>query len=443
MDLSRPESGVIIIGGGLAGAEAAWQAAERGVPVLLCEMRPDTQTPAHQTGLLAELVCSNSLKSDGLATAHGILKAELRRLDSLILRCADKTRVPAGQALAVDRDRFAEAVTEAIEGHPLIEVRRGEVTSLPADGPTIVATGPLTSPALAADLGELTGDERLYFYDALSPIVSAESVNMDVAFMASRYGKGEADYINCPMDAPEYDAFYEALMSAERTLHADYDPDELFEGCLPIEIIASRGPDAPRFGPMKPVGLVDPRTDKRPWAAVQLRAENRERTMYNLVGFQTSLKYGEQRRVLRMIPGLEKAEFLRYGAVHRNTYLDAPSLLLSTWQSRARADLLFAGQLTGVEGYIESVGSGLMAGVNAARLATGREPLTLPVATMMGALAGHITAPQSGRFQPMNANFGLIARVPGVRGGRRRKREAQGQAALDAMDAYVASDWRE
>ena len=443
MDLSRPESGIIVIGGGLAGAEAAWQAAERGVPVALYEMRPDTQTPAHQTGLLAELVCSNSLKSDALATAHGVLKAELRRLGSLILRCADETRVPAGQALAVDRDRFAEAVTEAIENHPLIQLRRGEVTSLPIDGPTIVATGPLTSPALATAVGELTGDQRLYFYDALSPIVSAESVNMDVAFMASRYGKGEADYINCPMDPDEYDAFYDELMSAERTLHADYDPDEMFEGCLPIEIIAARGPDAPRFGPMKPVGLVDPRTDKRPWAVVQLRAENRERTMYNLVGFQTSLKYGEQRRVLRMIPGLEGAEFLRYGAVHRNTYLDAPSLLLPTWQSRARADLLFAGQLTGVEGYIESVGSGLIAGVNAARLATGREPLQLPVETMMGALAGHITAPQSGRFQPMNANFGLLARVPGVRGGRRRKREAQGQAALGVMDAYVAAHWRE
>ena len=443
MDLSRPESGIIVIGGGLAGAEAAWQAAERGVPVALYEMRPDTQTPAHQTGLLAELACSNSLKSDALATAHGVLKAELRRLGSLILRCADETRVPAGQALAVDRDRFAEAVTEAIENHPLIQLRRGEVTSLPIDGPTIVATGPLTSPALATAVGELTGDQRLYFYDALSPIVSAESVNMDVAFMASRYGKGEADYINCPMDPDEYDAFYDELMSAERTLHADYDPDEMFEGCLPIEIIAARGPDAPRFGPMKPVGLVDPRTDKRPWAVVQLRAENRERTMYNLVGFQTSLKYGEQRRVLRMIPGLEGAEFLRYGAVHRNTYLDAPSLLLPTWQSRARADLLFAGQLTGVEGYIESVGSGLIAGVNAARLATGREPLQLPVETMMGALAGHITAPQSGRFQPMNANFGLLARVPGVRGGRRRKREAQGQAALGVMDAYVAAHWRE
>ncbi len=341
----------------------------------------------------------------------------------------------------MDRDRFSEAVTEAIEGHPLIEIQRGEVTSLPDDGPTIVATGPLTSPALAAALGEMTGEERLYFHDALAPIVSAESVNMDVAFMASRYGKGEADYINCPMDASEYDAFYEALMSAERTLHADYDPDELFEGCLPIEIIASRGSDAPRFGPMKPVGLVDPRTDRRPWAVVQLRAENQERTMYNLVGFQTSLKYGEQQRVLRMIPGLEAAEFLRYGAVHRNTYLDAPSLLLPTWQSRAHADLLFAGQLTGVEGYIESVGSGLVAGVNAARLATEREPLQLPVETIMGALTAHITAPQSGRFQPMNANFGLIARVPGVRGGRRRKREAQGRAAMEAMDAYVANCW--
>ena len=431
------EGRVTIVGGGLAGAEAAWQAAERGVPVVLHEMRPAVQTPAHKTGLLAELVCSNSLKSDSPTTAHGVLKAELRMMGSLILRCADQHRVPAGQALAVDRDRFAEAVTAAIEAHPLIELRRGEVTTVPDGGPAIIATGPLTSSALSQALAELTGEEHLHFYDAISPIVSTESIDMGRAFMASRYGKGDADYINCPMTREEYDAFYAALMSAETTLHADYDPAELFEGCLPIEAIAARGPDGPRFGPMKPVGLVDPSTGRRPWAVVQLRAENRERTMYNLVGFQTSLRHGEQRRVLRMIPGLEHAEFLRYGAVHRNTYLDAPRLLLPTWQMRGRAELLFAGQITGVEGYLESTGSGLVAGINAARLALGQAPMVLPVQTMMGALAAHITRSQSGRFQPMNANFGLLPGACDVR-GRKKRREAQAQRALAAIAQLVA-----
>ncbi len=438
MDAKRSDTTITIVGGGLAGAEAAWQAAERGVPVALYEMRPDVQTPAHRTDLLAELVCSNSLKADAPGTAHGILKAELRRLGSLILRCAEETRVPAGQALAVDRTRFAETITGAIEDHPLIELRREEVTAIPEVGPTIIATGPLTSPGLSASLAEMTGDSRLYFYDALSPILSTESVDMDVAFMGSRYGKGEAAYINCPMDAEQYDAFYDALISAERTLHADYDPAELFEGCLPVEIIASRGRDALRFGPMKPVGLQDPRTGHRPWAVLQLRAENQDLTMYNLVGFQTSLKYGEQRRVFRMIPGLANAEFLRYGAVHRNTYLDAPSLLRPTWQAQARDDLFFAGQLTGVEGYIESTGSGLMAGMNAARLMQGLELITLPAGTIMGALTAHITGPQGGRFQPMNANFGLLPRVEGGRRKRREKREEQGRRALEVLDAFIA-----
>ncbi|MCD6360097.1 MAG: methylenetetrahydrofolate--tRNA-(uracil(54)-C(5))-methyltransferase (FADH(2)-oxidizing) TrmFO [Armatimonadetes bacterium] len=434
--MTERERRMVVIGGGLAGAEAAWQAAERGVPVTLYEMRPGTQTPAHRSALLAELVCSNSLKSDRLSSAHGVLKAELRLLGSLILRCADECAVPAGQALAVDRERFARAVTEAVEGHPLIEVRREEVTDLPAQGPAVVATGPLTSAPLAQAVAGLTGADRLYFYDALSPIVAADSIDMERAFLASRYGKGEADYINCPMTREEYEAFHEALVSAETTLHADYDPDELFEGCLPIEIIAARSPDGPRFGPMKPVGLTDPRTGERPWAVVQLRAENRERTMYNMVGFQTSLRYPEQRRVFRMIPGLERAEFLRYGAVHRNTYLDAPRVLLPTWQVRARADLLFAGQITGVEGYVESAGSGLLAGINAARLARGQEPVAPPVETMLGALVTHITTPQTGRFQPMNANFGLLPPVE-MRGGKRARREAQAQRAVEAMRRFI------
>lgn len=423
---------IIVVGAGLAGAEAAWQIAQQGVPVVLYEMRPEVQTPAHKTGLFAELVCSNSLKSDSPETAHGLLKQELRALGSLILRCADASRVPAGSALAVDRDVFAARVTQAITEHPLIEVRREEVRELPAERPAIIATGPLTSPAMAQALFALTDERYLFFYDAISPIVSVESIDMQKAFLASRYDKGEAAYINCPMNREEYERFYEALTTAEVSLHADVDPRELFDGCLPVEIIAARGKDALRFGPMKPVGLRDPRTGRNAYAVVQLRPENVERTMYNLVGFQTSLKWGEQARVFRMIPGLEQAEFLRYGQVHRNTFINAPTLLRPTFQSKADAGLFFAGQLTGVEGYIESTGAGLLAGLNAVRLRRGQELLVLPRTTMMGALTHHITTADPQTFQPMNANFGIIPPLEGEERVPKKERKAWRAAQVAA-----------
>ena len=435
-----PCDGVVtIIGAGLAGAEAAWQVADQGLRVVLHEMRPETMTPAHKTGLFAELVCSNSLRSNNLDRAGGILKEELRRLGSLILKCADATAVPAGSALAVDRMRFAQMVTEVVEGHKNIEVRREEMTELPLDGPTIIATGPLTSQALARSLFALTDQSYLFFYDAISPIVDADSIDREKVFLASRYDKGEAAYINCPMTEPEYSAFYDALASAEISLHADVDPSELFERCLPIEVIAQRGRDGLRFGPMKPVGLTDPHTDRQPYAVVQLRPENQELTMYNLVGFQTSLKCGEQARVFHMIPGLENAEFLRYGQIHRNTYINAPTLLRPTYQFRRRDDLFFAGQITGVEGYVESTGSGLLAGLNAARLIKGEELLVLPRETVLGALAHHICTADPDNFQPMNANFGIL---PPLERGRRRmskaqKKEARAKICLAAIDEFT------
>ncbi len=432
------EQYVVVVGAGLAGSEAAWQIAQRGVRVRLFEMRPNVQTPAHKTGLFAELVCSNSLKSDNPETAHGLLKTELRRLGSLILRCADEARVPAGSALAVDREIFARKVTEALESHPLIEIVREEVRALPKERPAIIATGPLTSPALAKALFALTGEKYLFFYDAISPIVAADSINYDVVFKASRYGKGEDDYINCPMTKEQYEAFYEALINAEISLHADVDPRELFEGCLPIEVIARRGKDALRYGPMKPVGLKDPRTGRVPYAVVQLRPENNELTMYNIVGFQTSLKWGEQARVFRMIPGLENAEFLRYGAVHRNTFINAPTLLLATFQSRADEGLFFAGQLTGVEGYVESTGSGLVAGWNAVRLLRGQKPLVLPRETMLGALAHHITTANPETFQPMNANYGILPPLPDEnRIPKEKRKAARSQRALQALEEWL------
>lgn len=439
---TRPEA-VTVVGAGLAGAEAAWQIARRDLPVVLREMRPDRMTPAHETHLFAELVCSNSLGSDRLATAPGVLKQELRILGSLILDCAQRHAVPAGQALAVDRRQFAAEITELLCTHPMIEVRREEAVELPA-GPAIIASGPLTSDALSVAIGELTGREHLYFYDALSPIVAAESIDHEVVFRQSRYDKGEADYLNCPFEPEQYEAFYQALMEAERTLHADYDPKELFEGCLPIEVIAARGIDGPRYGPMKPKGLTDPRTGSMPWAVVQLRAENREGTMWNLVGFQTSLTYPEQRRVFRRIPGLENAEFLRYGAVHRNTYINAPTQLLPTWQSRAREDLFFAGQITGVEGYVESAASGLMAGINAARLMKGQEPIVMPEQSVLGALAEHITSADAEGFQPMNANFGLLPRPEALRRMKRiERRKLQAELAVQAVERVVEVELRD
>jgi len=427
---------ITVIGGGLAGCEAAWQLARRGARVVLHEMRPVVPTAAHKTDQLAELVCSNSLRSDSLDRAQGILKAELRLLQSLILACADQHRVPAGSALAVDRELFAGAVTEAITNHPNIELRREEVSALPESGPTIIASGPLTSPSLAKAIYAVTGQHYLFFYDAISPIVDADSIDMEKAFMASRYDKGEAAYLNCPMTKAEYEAFYEALMSAEQSMHADVDPNELFEGCLPVEIIAARGHDALLFGPMKPVGLQDPRTGERPYAVVQLRSENADFTMYNLVGFQTSLRWSEQERVFRMIPGLESAELLRYGAVHRNTYINSPALVRITLNLKTHPHLYFAGQITGVEGYVESTACGLVAALNCLATLQGEPPVVFPRETVIGALMHHITHADPKHFQPMNANFGILPTAE--KKGRRGKREARldvanrSQAAMEA-----------
>ncbi len=412
MAVMNQTKSLIIIGGGLAGTEAAWQAAELGVPVKLFEMRPRQQTPAHVTDKLAELVCSNSLGSDLPHKAPGLLKAELRGLGSLILACAEKAAVPAGSSLAVDRELFASLVTEKIEKHPLIELVREEVTAVP-DTPTIIASGPLTSSALTQAISRLTGQEHLYFYDAVSPIVSYESIDMTVAFRQSRYDKGEqeeGDYINCPMTKEEYDRFVTAVLSAETITLKQFEQDDphFFEGCMPIEAIARRGEKALAFGPMRPVGLIDPRTGKRPYAVVQLRQDNLVGSLYNIVGFQTNLKWGEQKRVLRLIPGLENAEFLRYGMMHRNTYINAPQLLHPTMQYRGRADLFFAGQITGVEGYMGNAATGLLAGINAARLLNGQMPVIMPTTTMLGALCHYVTHASAKEFQPMKANFGLL-----------------------------------
>ncbi|GEA15231.1 MAG: methylenetetrahydrofolate--tRNA-(uracil-5-)-methyltransferase [Moorella sp. (in: firmicutes)] len=399
---------LIIIGGGLAGSEAAWQAARRGIKVELWEMRPGKMTPAHRTGYLAELVCSNSLRADTLENAAGLLKAEMRLARSLIMAVAEECRVPAGKALAVDREEFAARVTAALEAEERITIIREEARAIPVQGPVIIATGPLTSPALAESLKGLTGAEYLYFYDAAAPIVTAESLNYSRIFKASRYGRGEEDYLNCPLNEEEYRRFYEALITAERHPRHEFEPEVVFEGCMPVEVMARRGPDTLRFGPMRPVGLIDPATGKEPYAVVQLRRDNLAGTLYNLVGFQTSLKWGEQERVFRLIPGLEEAEFVRFGVMHRNTYINSPRVLKPTLQLKEHPQVFLAGQLTGVEGYIESAASGLVAGVNAARLIKGQEPLTLPPATAHGALLHYITDPTHTPLQPMHINFGLL-----------------------------------
>ncbi|MGA3238091.1 MAG: methylenetetrahydrofolate--tRNA-(uracil(54)-C(5))-methyltransferase (FADH(2)-oxidizing) TrmFO [Bryobacteraceae bacterium] len=404
-----------IAGGGLAGTEAAWQIARRGLRVALWEMRPARRTPAHQTDRLAELVCSNSLKSELDSTAPWLLKEELRRLDSLLLTAAQKARVPGGHALTVDRDAFAAEVTAAIESHPLIELRRDEMTSIPEDGIAIIATGPLTSDALAESIARLTGSERLFFYDSISPIVDAESVDTNIAFWASRYGKstdGTDDYLNCPLDREQYERFVDQLLNAQSVpAHIEEDHTRYFEACLPIEEIARRGRDTLRFGPMKPVGLDDPRTGRRPYAVVQLRQENLRAQSFNLVGFQNHMRFGEQQRVLRLIPGLERAEFLRYGQIHRNTYINAPALLTPTLQLRTRPEIFFAGQISGVEGYVESIATGLMAGMHAAALALGEEPRALPRATALGSLCHYISAADARNYQPANITFDLLPQL--------------------------------
>ena len=428
---------ILVIGGGLAGCEAAFAAAERGVNVTLFEMKPQKRSPAHKTDGLAELVCSNSLKARRIDSAAGLLKEEMRRLGSVCLPAADVAAVAAGGALAVDRDVFSAAVTKAIEAHPRITVCREEVTNIPENGVVVVASGPLTSDTLAADIERLCGGEGLHFYDAAAPIVTAESVDPACSFCASRYGNDtaegtEGDYLNCPLNKEEYEAFHKALVEAEVAPVHGFDKADpsVYEGCMPIEVLAKRGSDSIRFGPMKPVGLRDPRTGHRPWAVVQLRAENRERTLYNLVGFQTNLKFPEQKRVFGMIPALKNAEFMRYGVMHRNTFLNSPQLLDPTFAFRARPTLFFAGQMTGVEGYMESAASGLLAGINAAKTVKGEPPVILPPTTMMGALFAYIAA-ENKDFQPMGANFGIL---PPLAEHIRDKRERYAALAARALE---------
>jgi methylenetetrahydrofolate--tRNA-(uracil-5-)-methyltransferase len=467
-----PSSAVHVIGGGLAGSEAAWQAAKAGGRVLLYEMRPVRPTAVHKTDGLAELVCSNSFRGDKLDNAVGLLKEEMRRLGSLIIAIADAARVPAGAALAVDRERFSNGVTQALEGHTSIEIVRGEVSRVPrdVDGPVIIATGPLTSPELSADIASLVGGQHLYFYDAISPIVLAESIDRTKVFRASRWGRslrgsaapgdaapgrlsphgaggctvddGEGDYLNCPFTAEEYARFYQALVAAEKAPLHDFDDPTFFEGCLPIEVMAARGVDTLRFGPMKPVGLVDPRTGREAYAVVQLRQDNLAGDHFSLVGFQTQMKWGEQARVLRLIPGLEQAEFVRFGMIHRNTYINAPTVLRPTWQSRIRDDLFFAGQISGVEGYVESAASGLIAGRNAAALARGETPAAAPRDTAIGALGYYVTHANPTHYQPTNITFGIMPPLVSSSGRRVPKRRderklAYAERALEALEAWL------
>jgi methylenetetrahydrofolate--tRNA-(uracil-5-)-methyltransferase len=430
---------VTIVGGGLAGSEAAWQLARRGIGVDLHEMRPVKRTPVHQTDRLAELVCSNSLRGNALDQAAGLLKEEMRRMDSLIVRVADSVRVPAGSALAVDRTLFAERVTEAVAALPEVSLHRGEVASLPAAGVAIIATGPLTSEALAAEIAGFVGRAHLYFYDAVSPVVEADTIDFSKTFKASRYGRGGDDYVNCPLAPEEYRAFYSALRGAEcAELHA-FEHEFFFEGCLPAEVIASRGPETLRFGPMKPVGLVDPRTGARPFAVVQLRQDDLAASHYSMVGFQTQLKWGEQKRVFRMIPGLEGAEFVRYGMIHRNTYVNAPSTLEPTFETRRRPGLFFAGQMSGVEGYVESAASGLLAGIGAASRARGAEPVPFPEDTALGALGRYIARSDPERYQPTNIAFGLLPELPHRVRDKGRKRLALSARALESLERFGAA----
>lgn len=427
---------VTVIGAGLAGSEAAWQIASQGVPVVLYEMRPETKTPAHHTNQFAELVCSNSLRANGLANAVGVLKEEMRRLNSLILNSADLHAVPAGGALAVDRDGFSGEVTRRLHEHPLVEVRNEEVTEIPTDGIVVIATGPLTAPSLSAQVRELLGEEYFYFYDAAAPIVEKDSIDMSKVYLASRYDKGEAAYLNCPMTEEEFEVFHEALTTAETAELKEFEKEVYFEGCMPIEVMAGRGKQTVLFGPMKPVGLVNPHTGKLPHAVIQLRQDNAAGTLYNLVGFQTHLKWGEQKRVFQLIPGLENAEFVRFGVMHRNTFINSPRVMQPTYQLKNRDTLFFAGQMTGVEGYVESAASGLIAGFNAARLARGLEPLVLPVDTTLGSMANYITTADFKHFQPMNANFGLFPPLATRMRSKKDKNEAIANRALEGIEQF-------
>lgn len=433
---------VNVIGGGLAGVEAAWQAAELGVKVKLFEMRPVQQTPAHRTDLLAEIVCSNSLKSDEVGSAPYLLKEELRRGSSIVMRAAKATKVPAGAALAVDRHKFSEFITKSIEQHPLIDIVREEVASIPEDEVSIVATGPLTSDALTRDIMKFTGDDQLYFYDAIAPIVAADSIDMSIAFKAARYGKGGDDYINCPMDREQYEKFFNELVAAKSVPLKRFEETHWFESCLPIEEIARRGVDTLRFGPMKPKGLPDPKTGQEAYACVQLRQENLMADAYSLVGFQNHLKYGEQHRVLQCIPGLENAEFLQFGQIHRNTFINSPTILNEQLQAKKNTNVFFAGQITGVEGYIESVGTGWIAGINAARMIAESEMVTAPQSSAIGALCRYVSNVETKNFQPVNITFGLLEPLPvELRKKHRNKRERhkiQVELALKDWDGFIA-----
>ncbi len=428
-----------VIGAGLAGCEAAMQIANRGIDVRLYEMKPHKRTPAHKTDLFGELVCSNSLKAMRVESAAGLLKEEMRRLDSFLMKCADKCQVPAGGALAVDREIFAKLVTDGITAHPRITVINEEITEIPTDAVTVIATGPLTSDGLAKAIEDKFGSS-LSFFDAAAPIVTAESIDMDYAFAASRYDRGgDDDYINCPLNKEEYEIFYQALIAAERAPLHDFDVNnpKVYEGCMPVEVLAQRGEGTLRFGPMKPVGLIDPRTGHRAWALLQLRKENAAGTMYNLVGFQTNLKFAEQKRVFSLIPALHNADFVRYGVMHRNTFLCSPKVLNSDYSVKENNQLFFAGQITGVEGYMESAASGIMAGINAARLYSGKRPLTLPEDTMIGALSRYIADPTVKKFQPMGANFGVLPELAQRPKDKRERAAAYAQRAIDSLHKFI------
>ena len=424
---------VNVIGAGLAGSEAAWQIANAGVAVHLYEMRPTKKTPAHHTNQFAELVCSNSLRGNSLQNAVGVLKEEMRRMNSVIIHSADETSVPAGGALAVDRDTFSATVTEKLRNHPLITVYEEELTAFP-EGITVVATGPLTSEGLAKTIKEFNGSDGFYFYDAAAPIIEKSSINFDKVYLKSRYDKGEAAYLNCPMTKEEFEVFHKELVNAEVAPLKEFEKEKYFEGCMPIEVMAARGEKTMLFGPMKPVGLEDPKTGKRPYAVIQLRQDNAAASLYNIVGFQTHLKWGEQKRVFQMIPGLENAEFVRYGVMHRNSFMNSPELLEPTYQSRKDSRMFFAGQMTGVEGYVESAASGLIAGINAARLAKGEELVVFPRETAMGSMAYYITHAEGKHFQPMNANFGLFPELPERIRDKKVRYETLANRALESLE---------
>ncbi|MGE5422958.1 MAG: methylenetetrahydrofolate--tRNA-(uracil(54)-C(5))-methyltransferase (FADH(2)-oxidizing) TrmFO [Ignavibacteriales bacterium] len=430
---------VTVVGGGLAGCEAAYRIAETGLAVRIFEMRPNKNTAAHQTSYLSELVCSNSLKSEDLSTSQGMLKGEMRLLKSLILQCAQRCRVPAGSALAVDRDRLGQMITDAVEHHPLIEVVREEIQEVPKDGAVVIATGPLTSDPLGNSLRKLTGAEYLYFFDAVAPVLAADSIDDSKVYWGARYGKGDDDYLNCPMDETEYNQFYDALIDADSLPVDNVDKGLYFEGCMPIEVMARRGRDTLRFGPMRPVGLPDPKNGRIPYAVVQLRIENFEKTMLSMVGFQTRMKWGEQEKVLRLIPGLDKASFLRLGVMHRNTFINSPQLLYPTLEFRTRPALFFAGQLIGVEGYMESAATGILAGINACRAVQERSSVILPEESMLGSLCRYISDPEKVNFQPMNANFGLLPPLDHRERNKKIRNTLLSERAIHAMSEFSES----